>query len=74
MTQPMPIAGSAVTMAILADKVSRGGRLTDTELNIVMTNTAEIYASSFGPKPAEMRLSPVQLPENVKGVLATFSL
>jgi len=61
-------------MAVLADKVRRGSRLTDAEQNIVITNAAQIYSSSFGPMPAEMQLTPMQLPENVKGILASFSL
>jgi len=61
-------------MAILADKVGRGIQLTNTEQNIVMVNAADIYSSSFGPKPTEMRMTPMQLPENVKGILASFSL
>jgi len=66
--------GAAITMAVIADKAQRGGRLTVTEQSIVMSNTAQIYASSFGPMPADMRLSPTPLPENVKGILASFSL
>ena len=67
-------SGAAITMSVIADKAQRGIRLTDTEQNIVMTNAAQIYSRSFGPMPADMHLSPVQLPENVKGILASFSL
>ena len=74
MISPMSPSGGAITMAVLADKVQRGIRLTDTEQNIAMANAAQIYSSSFGPTPAEMRLTPMQLPENVKGILASFSL
>jgi hypothetical protein len=61
-------------MAVIADKATRGGRLTDAEQSIVMSNSAEIYSRSFGPMPADMRLSPTPLPENVKGILTSFSL
>jgi hypothetical protein len=61
-------------MSVLADKAHRGARLTDAEQSIVMSNAAQIYSSSFGPMPADMRLSPMPLPENVKGILASFSL
>ena len=74
MITPMSASGPAVTMAVLADKVSRGLNLTNTEMNIVMSNSAQIYSSSFGPMPADMHLRPMQLPENVKGILASFSL
>jgi hypothetical protein len=61
-------------MSVLADKAARGMKLTNTEDIIVMSNAAQIFSSSFGPMPADMRLRPVQLPENVKGVLASFAL
>jgi hypothetical protein len=61
-------------MSVLADKAQRGARLTATEQSIVMSNAAQIYSNSFGPMPADMRLSPTPLPENVKGILASFSL
>ena len=74
MISPMSATGAAITMSVLADKAGRGITLTGAEQNIVMSNSAQIYSSSFGPMPADMRLSPVQLPENVKGILASFSL
>ena len=74
MISPMSSSGAAITMAVLADKVQRGTRLTDAELNIAITNAAQIYSGAFGPMPEELRLLPMQLPENVKGILASFSL
>ena len=74
MITPTSPSGAAITMAVIADKAQRGARLTDTEESIVMTNAAQIYSNSFGPMPADMRLLPMQLPENVKGILASFSL
>ena len=74
MISPSSPSGAAITMSILADKADRGSRLTNAEQNLVMTNSAQIYASSFGPMPSDMRLLPMQLPENVKGILASFSL
>jgi hypothetical protein len=61
-------------MSVLADKMGRGLQLTNTEQNVVMINAGDIFSSSFGPKPADMRMKPMQLPENVKGILASFSL
>ena len=74
MISPTSSTGASITMDVLADKMQRGIRLTDAEQNIVMTNAAQIYSRSFGPMPADMRLMPMQLPENVKGILASFSL
>jgi hypothetical protein len=70
----MSPSGAAITMSSLADKMSRGIRLTNAEQNIIMSNSAQIFSSMFGPMPADMRLIPMQLPENVKGILASFSL
>ena len=74
MISPSSPTGAAITMSILADKAGRGAMLTNAEQNIVMTNAAQIFSSSFGPMPSEMHLTPMQLPENVKGILASFSL
>ncbi len=61
-------------MAVLADKVAQGGRLTMAEQGIVITNAAKVYSSMFGPSVEDFRLKPMPLPENIKGVLASFSL
>ena len=74
MITPSSPSGAAISMATIADKAQRGLQLTVTEKNIVMSNAAEIYSSYFGPSPADMRLTPMPLPENVKGILAAFSL
>jgi len=74
MISPMSSTGAALIMSTLADKMQRGVRLTDTDQNIIMTTSAQIYASSFGPMPADMRLPPAQLPEHVKGILTNFAL
>ena len=74
MITPSSPTGAAITMDMLADKMSRGMRLTNAEENIVMSNSAQIYASAFGPMPADVRFTPMQLPENAKGILASFSL
>jgi len=66
--------GAAIVMGTIADKAQRGARLTDTEKSIAMSNSAQIYSSEFGPMPADMRLPSTPLPENVKGILASFSL
>jgi len=74
MISPSSPTGAAIIMSVLADKAQRGVRLTATEQSIVMSNAAQIYSSSFGPMPQDMRLTPAPLPENVKGILASFSL
>jgi hypothetical protein len=74
MLTPTSSGGDAITMTVLADKVARGGRLTASDQGLVITNAARVYSGQFGPSPADMRISPNPLPENVKGVLASFSL
>jgi hypothetical protein len=67
-------AGSDVTMVVLADKMSRGTRLTHVDQSLVISNAAKIFAHSFGPMPEDLRLPEIQIPENVRGVLANYSL
>jgi hypothetical protein len=74
MISPTSSGGDAIVMAALAEKTQRGTRLTLAEQGIVVSNAAKIISSNFGPQPAEFRVSPVPLPENVKGILAAFSL
>jgi len=74
MISPSSAAGASIVMSTLADKMGRGIQLTNAEQNLVMVNAANIFSSSFGPMPSEMRFSPMQLPENVKGILASFSM
>jgi hypothetical protein len=74
MISPTSAGGDSITMSTLADKAQRGSQLTIVEQGIVVTNAAKILSSNFGPQPAEFRISPVPLPENVRGVLAAFSL
>ena len=74
MISPSSAAGAAIVMSTLADKLGRGIQLTNAEQNVAMVNSAQIYSGSFGPMPADMHLTPMQLPENVKGILASFSL
>jgi hypothetical protein len=66
--------GADSTRAVLADKLSTGTRLTYAEEGIVMLNAADVISASFGPKPSEMSLTPMTLPEHVKGILTNFSL
>ena len=65
MLTPTSPGGDAITMTVLADKITRGGRLTATDQGLVITNSARVYGGRFGPGPTDMRRSPNPLPENV---------
>jgi hypothetical protein len=67
-------AGPDVNMTVLADKVSRGTRLTYTDQGLVISNAARIMTAAFGPMPENMPMQEIRIPENVRGVLANFSL
>jgi hypothetical protein len=67
-------AGPDVSMAVIADKVARGTRLTHVDQSLVISNASKIFAHSFGPMPEDVHLPSVQIPENVRGILANFSL
>jgi len=67
-------SGSAFTMADIANKITRGARLSIAEQHLAISNSANLHARSFGPMPGDVRLPNIPLPENVKGVLARFAL
>jgi hypothetical protein len=67
-------AGPDVNMVILADKVSRGTRLTHTDQSIIISNASRIMTASFGPMPDNMPMPEIRIPENVRGILANFNL
>jgi len=69
-----PASGPQVTMAALADKMSRGTRFTTTDQSLVVANAAHIMQSTFGPMPENMPLPEITLPESARGILANFHL
>ena len=67
-------AGPDVNMVVLAAKMSRGSRLTQTDQSIIISNATRTMAAAFGPMPENMPMPEIKLPESVKGVLASYKL
>lgn len=68
--QPVNTTDNVLTM--LGQKLSQGHTLTLSERLMAMTATAATTADRYGPGPADMVLTPPDLPETVKGVLASY--
>ncbi|WP_308621778.1 hypothetical protein [uncultured Desulfovibrio sp.] len=68
--QPVDITDNVLTM--LGRKVGSGHSLTLSERLMAMTATAAATADRYGPGPADMVVTPPELPETVKGVLASY--
>ena len=56
----------------LGRKIGAGQELTTTERLMAMTATAQSTADRYGPGPADMVVQQPELPETVKGVLASY--
>lgn len=68
--QPVDITDNVLTM--LGRKMASGHELTLSERLMAMTATAATTADRYGPGPADMVVAPPELPETVKGVLASY--
>ncbi|MDE7241947.1 hypothetical protein [Desulfovibrio sp.] len=67
---PIDITDNVLTM--LGQKLGHGHELTLSERLIAMTATAATTSDRYGPGPADMVVSKPELPETVKGVLASY--
>jgi hypothetical protein len=67
------LSNTDMVMSMLGSKVASGQKLTLAEDLIAMTMTTRILFESMGPTPSTMKVRPVELPENVKGVLADYA-
>lgn len=56
----------------LGRKMGSGIELTMAERLMAMTATAQVTANNYGPGPENMVLQKPQLPETVKGILASY--
>ena len=57
----------------LGRKVSAGRELTLAEDLMARTAAARFLRGNYGPGPAEMQVSRLELPESVKGLLASYA-
>lgn len=67
-----PINPTEAVLTALGRKISSGSELSIPERLMAMTATAQKTANYYGPGPAEMTLQKPELPETVKGILASY--
>ncbi len=68
-----PLSLSENVLTILGNKLAAGQELTMTERLMALSAAGAIVASKYGPGPAEMVLTPPQLPEDIRGLLANYA-
>lgn len=68
-----PMNGYEMIMRDLGSRYRRAGGLSMVEENMAIIAVAALSAKDFGPTPATMKLSRPDLPENVKGALASYA-
>lgn len=68
-----PISPTENMLNALGRKIGAGRELTLAEDLMARTATARLTKDNYGPGPAEMEVKRLELPENVKGVLASYA-
>ena len=68
-----PLSLSENILTVLGNKLAAGQELTRSERLMALSASGAIVASKYGPGPAEMVLTPPQLPEDVRGLLANYA-
>jgi len=69
---PQPISNPEIVLQSLGRKLGTGATLTMAENLMAMTATSASTANRYGPGPENMVLQRPELPETVKGVLASY--
>lgn len=67
-----PVSRTENVLSQLGRKIGSGASLTMAERLMAMTAAAQVTVHNYGPGPAEMVLQKPELPETVKGVLASY--
>lgn len=67
-----PLSRTERVLDNLGRQIGAGRELTMAENLMAMTATAQTTANRYGPGPADMVLQKPELPETVKGVLASY--
>jgi hypothetical protein len=68
-----PISATEIVLSTLGNKYISGRELTLAERLMALSASAQILAGEYGPGPAEMVVTPPELPESVKGLLANYA-
>lgn len=67
-----PINPTESVLHALGRKIGSGSELTLSERLMAMTATAQKTVDYYGPGPTEMTVQKPELPETVKGILASY--
>ncbi|MDR3357415.1 MAG: hypothetical protein LBN96_00850 [Desulfovibrio sp.] len=67
------ITSADIVLGMLGRKLGSGQELTMAETLMAFTEMAKTRMNYYGPSPANMRLKPPPLPEDVRGVLANYT-
>ena len=68
-----PVSNGERMLHTLGTKFASGKELTMSERLIAMTAATHLKADYYGPGPADMRVSGMDLPENIKGMLISYA-
>lgn len=67
------VSGNENMLHTLGRKLRGGGQLTLAEELMARSASARFLRGNYGPGPAEMQVSRPELPESVKGLLASYA-
>lgn len=67
-----PVSRTENVLTQLGRKIGSGMELTMPERLMAMTAAAQVTSNNYGPGPAEMVVQKPELPETVKGILASY--
>lgn len=67
-----PVSATERVLDVLGRKVGSGMELSMAENLMAMTAYAQTTSNRYGPGPADMVVQKPELPETVKGVLASY--
>lgn len=67
-----PVSATESVLTTIGRKIASGSDLTMAERLMAMTATAQKTTNYYGPGPAEMTVQKPELPETVKGILASY--
>lgn len=71
-TPYQPVSRTEMVLHSLGRKIGSGAELTMPERLMAMTAAAQVTVNNYGPGPADMVVQKPQLPETVKGILASY--
>lgn len=68
-----PVSNPTFMLETLGRKISNGVELRISDRLMAMTMASRQGRDYYGPGPAEMKVAKAELPENIKGVLASYA-